>query len=1125
MHVLDTDTAAFIPSFIVRRFTDNPHPVTTPEAIPAEGAVLVADVSGFTALTSRLSQEGPGGAERLTSILNAYFGQLVDAMAAHGGEPVKFAGDATLAFWPAATSDLREATVRAASCGLSLAKELNGIRVADGIDLSVHIGIGTGRAVVAAIGGPEGWHFVLAGQPLQQIGDAEAQAGSGEVVLSGQAWKLIGEGCAGEPREHGCVRLVSVNDPPHPLPAAVLSVSGEVRELLQPYVPEAVRARVAAGLGDWLGELRLVSSMFINLLDLDQSSPDALETTQLLVESVQRALARYGGSLREASTGDKGAVLIAVFGTPPRAYEDDAARCVQAGLEIRRALAALGHRSGIGIATGRAFCGPVGSSARRDYTVIGGVMNLAARLMVEAGDGILCDEATARASRDRIVLQSLPPVLLKGLKEPVIVLRPVREQRRGQLDSGDRLVGRIDEQAALHRMVTNLIANGESRVVVIEGEAGIGKSALLDGVRREAEVAHLALFDGAGSAIDQSTPYLGWRGVLAGLLDLPAFADATLRERRVAELLGPASVALAPLLNAVMPLGLPENETTRLLEGRRRADGTRDLMVQAIARSAAGRPHVILLEDAHWFDQASWDLAEVVAVRVPNTLMVICARPVIVAGRGPIDGLTSIPGAVHLRIAELDRAATSQLAAQRLGVRSIPVEVEDLLYAKADGHPLYTEELALTLRDRGLISIDGDAGVVSPGVDLSTVALPDTLQGVITARIDQMTPLQVLTLKVASVIATVFPYRILHDVHPIEGERDRLHGTLVAMEQTTLVRPEPNAAEEAWAFKHALTRDAAYQLLLFAQRRELHAAVATWYEALPQTSPYYGVLAHHWQAANEIGKAVNYLTLESGRIFADAGLGRAAVGVGLDALALLGEDIPRTVPEIVDRVGSELQKSSAALALRAIDDLKDSPPLGDPIIAGKIGTMLGVMPYVHQSNQLELFALLALRALNLTLESGHFIASPVVYSMYSILTRNLLGDSSGAYAFSRLALALDEANGGPLRPVCGFVHYWFHDHWFNPLAPSIGDVRNLIEAARTMGDWQYERFILSMDLVHTANAGASLQEVIARGRDYIPLNGNRLRNAAFHLYHETQYAKALAGLTREQVQPDGRRVR
>jgi hypothetical protein len=97
------------------------------------------------------------------------------------------------------------------------------------------------------------------------------------------------------------------------------------------------------------------------------------------------------------------------------------------------------------------------------------------------------------------------------------------------------------------------------------------------------------------------------------------------------------------------------------------------------------------------------------------------------------------------------------------------------------------------------------------------------------------------------------------------------------------------------------------------------------------------------------------------------------------------------------------------------------------------------------------------------------------------------------------------------------VHYWFHDHWFHPLRPAIASVKQLIEASRVAGDWQYERFLLSMELVHAANSGEPLDTVIARGREYIPLNGNLVRNAAFHLYHELQYAKALAGLTTDRM--------
>ena len=1107
-------TYAYVPSLIVRRFVADPQPLRAPEANPIEGAVLFADVSGFTALTSQLGQRGDEGAEQLSAILNGYYGRLVDLISDHGGESVHFYGDALLSFWSASDSSLPEAVHRATACGLVVQRELDGYSAGDGIDLSLHIAVGAGRAVVAAIGGLEGrWHFVLAGQPLQQIDAAESQAESGEVVLSRAAWELVEGRCTGEPLGQGCVRINTVDDPPPMVRVDIPAISAAVKDLLRPYVPDAVRAQIDAGLGDWLGELRLVTAMFINLLDFDQSSPDALSTVHVLVETVQRVLLKYTGMLKEVSAGDKGSVLIAVFGTPPQTHEDDAARCVHVALEIRTALAALGHRSAIGIATGRAFCGPVGSTGSRDYTVIGDVMNLAARLMGQAGDGILTDDATVKAARDRVIFQSLPAVQLKGLEDPVPVFRPIRKQSREQRDSGERLVGRSSELAQLRTAVDRLAEDGIGGVVVIEGEAGIGKSALLAQVRRQAEDLHLPILDGSGDPIDQSTPYHGWRSVLAELLDLPAFADTDLRQMRVAELLGPEFESLGPLLNAVMPLGLLENEPTRLLEGQRRAETTRALVVRAVDRSSGGRPQLVLLEDTHWFDDASWELTDAVAKSLPNVLIVISTRP-------PADGSPTQAGRLsaetavnHIHLTELGRAETAALVAQRLGVPSVPAAVEELISTKAEGHPLYSEELAFTLRDRGLIRIDGGVCVVGEGVNLAAVELPDTLQGIITSRIDQMTPQQQLTLKVASVIGTSFPLRLLNDVHPLAAVRDGLLPMLDSMAHTNLVRPDPGAGEDEWAFRHALTRDATYGLLLFAQRRELHAAVAAWYEDLPDRSSHYGVLAHHWEAAGDVSKAIEYLTLESARIFTDAGLGRTAVGVGLDALVLLGEDLPRTVPEIVALLQSELQTALAALAIRDLATLKESPPLSDPVAAAKIGTMLGVLPFVHQSDQPELFALITLRALNLTLESGHFVASPIVYSMYSVVCRNLLGDSHVAYGFSRLALELDESAGNPVLPPCGFVHYWFQDHWFNPIRPSIEAVEALVERSRAAGDWQYERFLLSMELVHSANAGEPLETIIARGREFIPMNGNLVRNAAFHLYHEVQYAKALAGLT------------
>jgi class 3 adenylate cyclase len=187
---------------------------------------------------------------------------------------------------------------------------------------------------------------------------------------------------------------------------------------VQAYVPEVVGARLAAGQAEWLAELRRVTALFLNLLDADPAAADQLEPLQLVMATVQPILQRYEGNLRQVVVDDKGLTLIAVFGLPPLAHEDDAARATRAALAVQAALREVGVRCAIGLATGRAFCGAVGSEVHRQYDVIGEVMNLAARLMQAAPDTILCDAATHRAARSRLRFQDLPAISVKGKTTP-----------------------------------------------------------------------------------------------------------------------------------------------------------------------------------------------------------------------------------------------------------------------------------------------------------------------------------------------------------------------------------------------------------------------------------------------------------------------------------------------------------------------------------------------------------------------------------------------------------------------------------------------------------------------------------------------------------------------------------
>ena len=349
-----------------------------------------------------------------------------------------------------------------------------------------------------------------------------------------------------------------------------------------------------------------------------------MEQAQQLVGEVQEALYEYEGSVNKLGVDDKGATLVAAFGLPPVAHEDDPVRAVQATLGIQARLQRRGLRAALGLATGRVFCGSVGSGRRREYTMIGGVVNLAARLMQAADDELVCDAATRQATQAKLAFEALPPRRLKGWKEPVAVFRP-RGQRLARPPIGS-LVGRAREQDLLTQRLVAL-QRGRGGTVLVEGEAGIGKSRLIDGLVEQAAGAPVRTLVGAADAVRSTTPYHPWRPVFESVFDLEDVAEASERRARVLDRLRarPDLERLAPLLADVLPVDLPADEIVGQLRGPVRADNLRRLLVGALRMVAAEQPLLIVVEDAHWCDSASWALA----------WLVVSAGPPRAPGAGP----------------------------------------------------------------------------------------------------------------------------------------------------------------------------------------------------------------------------------------------------------------------------------------------------------------------------------------------------------------------------------------------------------------------------------------------------------------------------------------------------------
>jgi class 3 adenylate cyclase len=853
----------------------------------APGALLLADISGFTGLAERLAERGAIGAEELSEVLNECLSPLVAAVATHGGDVLKFAGDALIAFWRArAPMALEREVDLALRCASEIQQAFHHRRVRSET-LAVRIAVGAGETHLLQVGGlQDRWEFVVCGSAAQEVGEAIARAARGEVVVGPRAAGFAPRACArdGAPDAPRASIAPAPSLGAHASGAITGTLPAHLAKPMRAYLPAALLDRLDAGLSGYVGELRVVSILFVHLSDLCASVD--LVRTQHAMEALQRALAVYEGSVNKLSTDDKGAFALAVFGLPPRSHEDDPSRAVLAALAMQEAFAELEQPCRIGVATGRVYCGEVGSETRREYTMIGDSVNLSARLMQGAHDGILCDELTCQRARNVAEYAPALGVEIRGKARAQRVYRVLRVRHAKQeLEAPSSLLGRAAEREQLTRALRELVDAGRSGAVVVEGEAGIGKSRVVADFLETARLTRADILYGAASAIDQSTSYGVWRN---GLLRSVGPADSATREEAHAWVfahLGPDArrLELAPLIEPLLSLQLEESALTAQMSGEVRAGNTHDLVVFLLGARARRRPLVLVVEDLHWVDSASAALLQKVRTSVAPLLLVATSRP---NESAEYARLLATPETVRMVLDRLSRENVISLVAQRLGVRTVAGPIADLIHQRAEGHPFFSEELCHALRDAGAIEVRDEEAVLAPGLtDLSSLDLPDTIEGIITSRIDRLSPHQQLTLKVASAIGRSFEMPVLEAVHPLSDRAvDEDVVVLTDLDLTLVESEEPIAS---YLFKHVLTQEVAYGLMLYTQREALHGRIARWYEdarcelgdaadAKPLIASHgaigateasraalYPLLAHHWRAANVPDKALDYLERSS----------------------------------------------------------------------------------------------------------------------------------------------------------------------------------------------------------------------------------------------------------------------
>ncbi len=876
--------------------------VTVPEH--AEGAVLFADISGFTPLTEALATAlgRSRGAELLTLTLNRVYQALIDEIDRFGGSVIGFAGDAITCWFPAAPfragaapAELPDdgALTAVVGCAITCATAIHramarfaAAEVAPGVTaaMSVKVAIAAGGVHRFLVGDPDVQCIdVLAGAPLEAMAAAEQQAAAGEIVLDPAAAALATAGAAPvvsgrwrsevDPRgarssAYGVQALLRATPPPAtPFvgPEQVNAGDPAVRRWLIPGVAQ----RLAEQQFRFLAELRPATALFLRFagLDFEQDSAAGAKLDRY-IRRVQAIIARYEGALIQLTTGDKGAYLYAAFGAP-LTHDDDPQRAVAAAKELSALKLEDDDEHSqpsiqIGISQGLMRVGAYGSTTRQTYGVLGDETNMAARLMVQAEAGqIIVSKRVADLVAGQFHLVALGRRHLKGKREAqeIFAVAAARRSAGGQLATFDQqtLFGRQAELAALAALVTRVQA-GEGVLAVIEGEAGYGKSHLTAAVARLAEEAGLQLIVAGSQSTAQRIAYFAARPLVRALIGLAPEEGAQLAEidqlRAVLAADSRRWAERAPLLGDVLGLPVPETPFSRGLTPRLRQQATADLIVELVRRRAQTRPLLLVLEDAHWLDEPTAAIAALLArtVAAAPVLLLVVTRPVSAGnntGAGAFsEEWTTADPALRLVLGELAPAESAALMADRLGGPVDPLPAE-LIHTHAQGNPFFTEELTGALQEGGrLVERDG-RWVLAETVELQLIAehclrwrdgrwhvvadaarigahlgLPDSIHGVVLARLDRLPEAAKLTLKVASVIGRLFEHELLLRAHPALPPAAEMERQMAIFESREFARLESRHPGPVYLFKHNITQEAVYRTLLASQQQELHEAVA-----------------------------------------------------------------------------------------------------------------------------------------------------------------------------------------------------------------------------------------------------------------------------------------------------------
>jgi predicted ATPase/class 3 adenylate cyclase len=632
---------------------------------------------------------------------------------------------------------------------------------------------------------------------------------------------------------------------------------------------------------------KLVTVLFADVSDFTAFSEhrDAEDVANLVNQLWTRAdwiIQEYGGRI-DKHIGD---AVMALWGTET-AREDDAERAVRAALQIQETfkdgVGSLPIHLKVGINSGQVLLSAIGTQG--EFTAMGDTVNTASRLVHSANDGeVLISHNTYQLVRGVFDVQKQTPLMVKGKTEPLqtYVVQRVRPRafrigRRGVEGVTTRMVGRKIEFQTIQSALGQCVASGHVTVVIVKGEAGLGKSRLIYEFEAwlDSHPTDYYLFKGRADEETMSLPYSLLRDVFCERFQIrDSDTQAEAREkllRGMAAMTEAGTEERASLIGELLGFDFSESPFVRGIrkDARQIRDRSFNSIAQFFTELTLDSTVVLLLDDMQWADNGSLDLIEYLAkLETHLPLFILCAARPGLDETHP-DWGNNFPLCTMITIGGLDLDASRELVGEILQkVSDLPHDLIETVAKNADGNPFYLEELIKVLIEDGVIVKGEEAWRIVPH-QVTKLRVPTTLTGVLQARLDRLPSTESEVLERAAVIGRTFWDDAVAAIHGSEAAQtlaggEEVHSALSALRNKELVfshQPSTFARAQEFIFKHAILRDVTYERVLKAKRKLYHRMAADWLiqQSSERIDEYLGLIAQHYELAGDTLHAVEFL--------------------------------------------------------------------------------------------------------------------------------------------------------------------------------------------------------------------------------------------------------------------------